>query len=70
MIKKYVNENCVRLDLLDNDPSRNPDIIADICKNPLQANVYDVVLMYEALEHLYDPFSAISNIYYSLKPGG
>ncbi len=47
------------------------DIIDDICApSRLQCERYDGVVCMSVLEHVYDPFAAIAEIYKLLKPGG
>ncbi len=42
----------------------------DISKISLKKNTYDVILAFNILEHMQDPFKVIKNFYNSLKPGG
>ena len=56
----------VRLDI---DPSRQPDICADVHELEGEPE-FDTVLVIEALEHLYDPQTAIERLRAVLKPGG
>ncbi|MDD5368682.1 MAG: methyltransferase domain-containing protein [Anaerolineaceae bacterium] len=44
--------------------------IGDIHFAPFRDEQFDVVIMLEVLEHLYDPFRAVSECYRLLKPGG
>ncbi len=46
------------------------DILADAHSLPFQSGAFDVVFSYSVLEHLYNPFLAISEIARVLKPGG
>lgn len=55
---------------IDIDPDRAPDIVGDICRIPLPANLFDVVVVAEVLEHVKRPADAVANLYGALKPGG
>ncbi|BCS82636.1 methyltransferase type 11 [Cotonvirus japonicus] len=47
------------------------DIIADICKRDvLPKNKFDLVINQATLEHVYNPFQAMENLFASLKVGG
>jgi len=46
------------------------DILADAHAIPFRSNTFDCVLSYAVLEHLHNPFIAISEIARVLKPGG
>lgn len=54
---------------LDIDPTKRPDIVADICEWSAP-ETFDVVVMAEVLEHCSDPKSAIAGVTTCLKPGG
>lgn len=58
------------VDINDN-PDSPPDFIDDICApDQLQNDRYDGVVCLSVLEHVYDPFKAMENLYGLLKPGG
>lgn len=49
-----------------------PDVICDLNKNklPFKDNVFDVVILSEVLEHLYNPFSVLAEAIRYVKPNG
>lgn len=49
---------------------RSPDVFGDGHKLPFKDNSFDLVLSQAVIEHLHDPFTAVSEIYRVLKPGG
>lgn len=61
-----------KLETMDINRGDNPpDIIDDICApSRLQENRYNGIVCLSVLEHVYDPFAAIDNIYRLLQPGG
>jgi len=48
---------------LDINSKWNPDIVADITKSGIQDNEYDLVIMTQTLEHIWDYKKALSEIY-------
>ena len=48
------------------------DLIGDIAalENPLETGKYDLIINQATLEHVYNPFQAISNMFVALRPGG
>ncbi len=63
-----------KLDTLDINQFKNyPNIQADICEKNLDKSFqtkYDVIICLAVLEHCYNPFEAINNIYNLLEDGG
>lgn len=55
---------------LDVSEKYNPDIIGDIHNLPFKDNSIDAVICKAVLEHVYDPFKAVSEIHRVLKPRG
>lgn len=57
---------------LDIDPHSNADIIGDICNlgDLIADSTFDFVICTEVLEHVSNPFSAITELLRILKPGG
>jgi SAM-dependent methyltransferase len=49
---------------------RNVYIVGNIHRLPLQPESFDVVCLFEVLEHLYDPFKTIGDCARVLRPGG
>lgn len=48
-----------------------PDIIIDICdQGSFPDEVYDAIICHSILEHVYDPKSAVENMYNHLRAGG
>lgn len=63
----YKNADVYTLDI---DPSAGTDFIADITNCWLDSESWDTVLCTEVLEHTYEPWKAISEIYRLLKIDG
>ncbi len=55
---------------LDNIPEYKPDILGDIKNIPLEDNSIDAVICRSVLEHVDEPFKAVSEMHRILKPGG
>ena len=70
--KKHEKIICSKLETLDvNDYGSYPDIICDICSDITDLeNKYDKIICIAILEHVYDPFKAVSNLKKMLKDGG
>ena len=64
--QKIVSKSLQTLDV--NDFGTYPDIVCDICSDltPLE-NKYDKIICIAILEHVYDPFRAVSNLKMMLK---
>ncbi len=54
----------------DIDPETSPGIVADICDLPLEDSSVDGIICASILEHVYNPFLAVSEMHRVLKPGG
>tara|TARA_A100001015_G_scaffold230320_1_gene260572 strand:- start:5549 stop:6112 length:564 start_codon:yes stop_codon:yes gene_type:complete len=67
--EKIISKSLETLDV--NDYGNYPDIVCDICSDvtPLE-NKYDKIICIAILEHVYDPFKAVSNLRMMLKNGG
>jgi SAM-dependent methyltransferase len=48
---------------LDIDPKWEPDIVADICDSGLESNSFDLVIMTQTIEHIWDFRKALSEIH-------
>jgi SAM-dependent methyltransferase len=72
MRDKHEEINCNSLETLDvNDFGNYPDILCDICSDITGLeNKYDKIICIAILEHVYDPFKAVSNLQKMLKSGG
>lgn len=55
---------------LDNLERVQPDIVADICKTNLQGNSWDLIILSQTLEHIYNFKPAIPECFRLLKPNG
>jgi len=55
---------------LDSVSEYKPDIVGDIKNIPLEDSSVDAVICRAVLEHIDDPFKAVSEIYRILKPNG
>jgi SAM-dependent methyltransferase len=74
-LEKYPNWNIELIDLypeINNEKSSHNVIVGDICalQNPLQLNKYDLIINQATLEHVYNPFQAMSNLLSALVKGG
>lgn len=59
------------VETIDIDSRYSPTICGDICTpNSLSKNRYDAIFCTEVLEHVANPFDAVSNLFLALKPGG
>lgn len=59
--KKYVS--------VDADPDCKPDIVANIHNLPFKDNTIECILCFSVLEHIQDPFKAVSELYRVMRPG-
>lgn len=55
---------------VDINSDLRPDLCLDLCKDRLEGQAYDYIFFCEVLEHLYDPFFAIDNLWHALKYEG
>ena len=55
---------------VDADPNCKPDIVADIHNLPFENNAIEAILCFSVLEHVKDPFKAISELHRIMKTGG
>lgn len=56
---------------VDINKSYNPDVVADICDlNMFEDESIDGIICAAILEHVYNPFKAVSELFRVLKPGG
>jgi len=55
---------------LDIDPGKNPDIVGDAHNLPVSDSEFDAILCISVIEHLKNPFQAVSEMHRVLKPGG
>ena len=54
---------------LDVSASFNPDIVADICETNLPGEEWDLIILSQTIEHIYDYRKAINECYRLLKNG-
>lgn len=67
--QKIISKSLQTLDV--NDYGNYPDIVCDICSDlSTLTNKYDKIICIAILEHVYDPFKAVSNLKKMLKNGG
>lgn len=66
------NSPSIEVETLDLNPEYNPTYIADICatNNSIKENSFDAIFCTEVLEHVNNPFAAITEINRILSPGG
>ena len=48
----------------------HPDIVADICNTKLPKEEWDLIILSQTIEHIFDFRSAIKECYRLIKPGG
>ena len=72
MRDKHQKIICKNLETLDvNDFGSYPDIVCDICSDvTVLENKYNKIICIAILEHVYDPFAAVSNLKKMLKNDG
>ncbi|MDC1250578.1 class I SAM-dependent methyltransferase [Pelagibacteraceae bacterium] len=73
MREKFDSISCKNLETLDvNDYGDYPDIIFDLCSDNIDflENKYDKIICIAILEHVYNPFKAVNNLYKMIKPNG
>jgi hypothetical protein len=70
ILRLWAKKDDFKVESLDIDPCRNPDILADISDPNIPGDRYDVLVMVEVLEHVKDPHGAVSRIQYLLKSSG
>lgn len=66
-----------KISTLDYYPELNPalekpDVVGDLCAkvSPMEDATYDLIINQATLEHLYNPYQAMANMFAALKPGG
>lgn len=59
-----------RLTSIDFDSERKPDIVMDAQKMSFDDASFDLIYIFEVLEHIPNPFTAMKEIHRVLKPGG
>jgi hypothetical protein len=72
MRDKFKIINCKNLETLDvNIYDNYPDIVCDLCSDVKELkNKYNKIICIAILEHVYDPFKAVSNLRLMIKEGG
>jgi len=73
MREKFDSISCKKLETLDvNDYGDYPDIIFDLCSENIDflENRYDKIICIAILEHVYNPFKAVNNLFKMIKPSG
>lgn len=55
---------------LDNDPATKPDYVGNICGTDFPDNHWDLVILSETLEHIFDFEKALTECHRIIKPGG
>ena len=61
---------CTRYSVLDIKTYEGVDYLVDIHNAGIKSNTFDTIIATEVLEHLYNPFKAVDEIYRILKPNG
>ena len=67
LIQQEFRCNLVTIDV---DIKRNPDYVMSVSEMDFKDNKFDVVFIYEVLEHVERPFEASNELFRVLKPGG
>lgn len=70
VINEELNGKSIDIKSMDIDPMMKPDIVGDVCNIPFPDKSLDFLIIMEVLEHVKEPFIAISEIYRVLKPNG
>lgn len=69
--EKYIKQNVnIKLISIDINKEKNPDIVMDVNNLNFEDNYFDIIFIFEVLEHLAEPSKAIDEIYRVLKKSG
>lgn len=68
VIGEELSGKIINVKSLDIDPLMKPDMVGDVCNIPFPDQSLDLIIIMEVLEHVNEPFVAISEIYRVLKP--
>jgi len=68
VITEELKGKSIDMKSMDIDPEMNPDIVGDVCNIPFPDQSLDLLIIMEVLEHVKEPFIAISEVYRVLKP--
>lgn len=66
----YPKEHFAQQEVTTLDIQPPADVIGDVMNLPFKDGSFDCVICLETMEHIKDPFRAMSEIYRILKPGG
>lgn len=70
LVKAFCEAGGLSLVQVDIDADREPNVVADLCDLPFDAEAFDAILVLEVMEHVSTPALALAEVKRVLKPKG